>query len=348
MKKKKNPTLREIAQKSGYSVTAVSFALRDSPQIASKTRLKIQKIAQKLGWTPNPMVSAWMSHLRSTKSISYQGNLAFLYNRKIPFKQADLGIQQFYQGAIQYASQFGYQVELISTQEPLVSGERLTKILKSRGIQGLIIGGFAPSNLSSIDWSQFSCATAGYSIQQPRFHRVCTDLRKAFRKLLSQSLQLGYQKIGSIIPDSLDQICENSHLDVFCHEIEKKSSSIKIPPFHSHEPSESNYKNLLKKWIQKYQPDLIVGSLNKQLNQLKEIGLQIPKKVGFVTLNCTSDSHQVSGIAQSHAHSGALTAELVIDQLNRNERGIPSTPKTILHEEFSWFNGKTTTKNSRN
>lgn len=46
-------TIQDIANKSGVTISTVSRALSDSPKISAKTKERIKKIAQDMGYTPN-------------------------------------------------------------------------------------------------------------------------------------------------------------------------------------------------------------------------------------------------------------------------------------------------------
>lgn len=46
-------TIGDIAKEAGVSKGAVSYALNDKPGVSDETRLKVRKIAERLGWTPN-------------------------------------------------------------------------------------------------------------------------------------------------------------------------------------------------------------------------------------------------------------------------------------------------------
>ena len=45
--------LKDIAREAGVSVMTVSKALRDAPDIAAKTKLRIGDLAKRMGYTPN-------------------------------------------------------------------------------------------------------------------------------------------------------------------------------------------------------------------------------------------------------------------------------------------------------
>lgn len=65
MQSDRQVTLKQIALEAGVSVMTVSRALRNQPSSASATRQRIQQIAERLGYRPNPLVSALMSYRRS-------------------------------------------------------------------------------------------------------------------------------------------------------------------------------------------------------------------------------------------------------------------------------------------
>jgi LacI family transcriptional regulator, galactose operon repressor len=50
---RKRPTLKTISQLSGLAVPTVSRALSDAPDISDKTKKKVRKIAQEIGYQPN-------------------------------------------------------------------------------------------------------------------------------------------------------------------------------------------------------------------------------------------------------------------------------------------------------
>ena len=64
----KNPVrMQEIASAAKLSVATVSRALNNHPAIPKKTRVRVQKVARKLGYRPNAMIGALMAQIRSRK-----------------------------------------------------------------------------------------------------------------------------------------------------------------------------------------------------------------------------------------------------------------------------------------
>ena len=53
-------TLSDIAKEAKVHVTTVSLALRDHPRIPAETKQRIKDLAKKMGYAPDPILSAWL------------------------------------------------------------------------------------------------------------------------------------------------------------------------------------------------------------------------------------------------------------------------------------------------
>src|ERR1700712_1561557 len=77
-------TLSVIAAQVGCSKNTVSLALRSDPQIPVTTRDVIRKVADKLGYRPNAVVSHLMAQLRSSQTARFQAKLALVNAHRDP------------------------------------------------------------------------------------------------------------------------------------------------------------------------------------------------------------------------------------------------------------------------
>ena len=76
----KRATIRDIARQAGVSKSTVARALSNAPRIAPETRLKIRTLAKKMGYRPDPVLSALAANRwRSRKGLKGMP-LAFIYN----------------------------------------------------------------------------------------------------------------------------------------------------------------------------------------------------------------------------------------------------------------------------
>src|SRR5882724_6608619 len=72
------PTLRSIAREVGVSHATVSMALRNHPLISAKTRQRVRRVADRLGYRPDPEVAKLMHHLRLKHKARFQSTIAAL------------------------------------------------------------------------------------------------------------------------------------------------------------------------------------------------------------------------------------------------------------------------------
>ncbi len=98
---------------------------------------------------------------------------------------------------------------------------------------------------------------------------------------------------------------------------------------------------MLAKWLQKYDPDVVV-SYNAVSKSLKDLGDQIPKALGFASLDVEGNFH-LSGINQNNFHIGQKAVDVLVGMLQRGERGIPAIPHRLLVES-TWNPGTTLRK----
>ncbi len=71
-------TQRDVARKAGVSHVTVSLALRGSPSSTEQTRNRIVKIADTLGYSPDPMLTALSSYRKQNRPEAYHANIAWL------------------------------------------------------------------------------------------------------------------------------------------------------------------------------------------------------------------------------------------------------------------------------
>ena len=72
------PTLREIARRAGVSHTTISLSLRNHPSIPERTRVRLRRLADRLGYRSNVLVSALMSQVRQKQHKSAPEVVGFL------------------------------------------------------------------------------------------------------------------------------------------------------------------------------------------------------------------------------------------------------------------------------
>lgn len=71
---------------------------------------------------------------------------------------------------------------------------------------------------------------------------------------------------------------------------------------------------------------------------IRDAGLQLPRDVGMIRPHVNDRALGVAGFIFDDAEVGAAAIDLVVEQLNHNERGVPDMVKRVLLPG-RWFEG---------
>jgi len=331
-------TLKDIAQKSGVSVMTVSRALRNHPNLATKTRARILQMVERLQYRPNPMVSALMKYRGASRSIPAKLVLGMITNFETRDGWKDYPIhKEFLDGAVICAERHGYHLEEFWLREPRMTNERLSQILYTRNILGLLIAPLkVPFGHLRLDWEKFSVIALGHSLAWPPFNRVVDQQFHSIRLALHRVRKLGYHRPGLALRASFDQSAHHHWAGGFLVEQETRGPSKRVPLFvvHDREWNEDQF----QKWFLKNRPDVVLGLDDEIVAWLEHVGARVPQDVGFLHLNCPDTSGRYAGVYHNGPAVGAAAVDFLVDMMHRNERGIPPLPKWVL-VEGSWQEG---------
>lgn len=332
--------LKDIARECGVSQMTVSRALRSDPKVSASLKKTIQQTAARLGYRPNPFVSALMSHRRAGKPLDYNLKLGFITNfpTRNGWRKFRL-YREFYEGAATGADRHGYGVEEFWLAEPGMTPERLKGILLARSIPGLI---FAPLPVSEgrleLDCEHFAAVAIGFSLVHPTLHRVSNYQFRSMRLLLAQLSDLGYQRPGLALPKSLDDRVLHQWLGAFLVD-QPAARKTPLPLFVV--PDEKWNNEGFDSWLQRSRADAVISQTDEVLGWLRASGHSVPHDIGFAHLDCPDLEGPTSGICQNGHEIGVAAADMLIGVLQRNERGVPVLPRTMLIEG-AWVEGATT------
>src|SRR5688500_7367481 len=160
-------TVRTVAAAAGVSAMTVSLALRNHPRIPPATRLLVQKAAAKLGYRPDPVVAKLMHHLRVRRKPGFQASIAALTT--VPAGEELPYLRDIVRSARTRAEQLGYAYEVHRIEEADKPREGLQRMLRARGVEGLILLPMAmPSPVTALlNWQEFSVVTTTHAVLEP-------------------------------------------------------------------------------------------------------------------------------------------------------------------------------------
>lgn len=333
-------TMKEVAEKAGVSASTVCRALGSNPQIPEATREKIRKVAESLGYRPDPLLSAFASRRRGKVAGSEVTTIAYVTNfpqamewMKNPF------YRRGFKGAEARANELGFKLEHFWLREDGMTGERLSRILYNRGISALCV---APTpqvrGHLSLDWEKFSCATMGYSILRPNLHRTTPHHFHGILSAYRELKRLGYRKIGFCLfagtSKRVDELWTAGALLV-----QKYNPKVRMPMYLFNDSTLSK----VPAWCKKEGVDVVLSDNQVVMQQLVKSGIRVPGEVDFATLSWVDVEPEIAGVDQRPDKIGAAAIDLVIGQLQRGDRGIPDVPITTM-VEGQWMPGPSLTR----
>jgi LacI family transcriptional regulator len=337
--------MQQIADAAGVSRMTVSLALRNHPRITAETRERIQRIARDLGYRPDPEIAKLMAHLRRTRPSTHRSTIALLTaaGRPEPWR-FNRHFAKFYEGAVRRADEMGYKLEEFWLKQPGLTGRRLTKILHTRSIEGLLIGPYArPSAHLSLDLAQFAAAEYGQNVWRPRLHRADHNQFQGVLLAIRQLRRLRYRRIGLVVLEGYDRrvmhAWEGAYL--FCQQ--RIARPDRLPALVTRTVDFSFF----ARWFEKHRPEAVIASHLEVKDWLARLGVRLPQDAGFAYLDWLDESNACAGINQHYDQIAAAAVDLVVGQLRRNERGAPAFPKLVLIEG-DWVDGPTAPRRPNN
>lgn len=331
-------TMQMIADEAGVSRMAVSLALRNSPKISPATRERIRKIAERLGYRPNPLVSALMTQLRDIRRVPRPTTIAYVTAYPTPDGwRRPGGFVEFFEGAKARAEALGYTLEEWWAANPAMSHQRLCEILYNRNIHGVLVAPMPASGSTlGFDWPRFATATIAFSVAEAALHRASNDQYQSMLMALHELTKLGYRKIGMAITEEQDLRVQRKWSAGYLVYQQGIPEAQRVPPL----LTDVSFPQLFTKWYEAHRPDAILSQEPRCIEYLGRLRLQVPRDVGFAHLSLTDAEVGLAGINQNGRIVGASAIDLIDGQLRRNERGLSSTPKTVLIQG-RWISGPT-------
>lgn len=373
----KNPARRttqsDVAKVAGVNRATVSLALSKHPGIPEKTRTRIEAIALKLGYVPDPMLAALASYRNSMRPSGYRGTLAWFAETAPDYRWRDVDQFVTYLSAARNAAKrLGYQVEVFDVSEMGVTWSRAAAIAQARGIRGILVcpQPHANTNLEAFPWDRFSAVTFGYSLTRPLLHSVTAAHYVGVRQLMHELHVRGYRRIGCAIRPEHDSRIMNLFTAGFLTAGHLLPSLRLLDPC----PDDGHYDGprneragagtQLQAWLEKEQPDALITGTPAALPLLAKWGVKIPGSLGLACASIAQRSAKpsgspvtaaksrrsassrpkaeadLSGIVEDDERIGEAAVDLLVAMIQRGERGIPEKPQRVLITGH-WHEGNT-------
>lgn len=193
MKKTNHTTVKDVAEKAGVSPSTVSRVISNHPKISEKTKSKVLKIMEELGYYPNAIARSLASKKTGTIGVI------------LPSRSQDLLLNPFFpealRGILKGSSSFSYDVLLSSSSEGKSELQILKTFIRSSKVDGIILMSSSIDDecqdyLNSIEFP-FSLIGSPYDHKE-KVNHVDNDNYMAAYELTTYLSMIGRKKIALI------------------------------------------------------------------------------------------------------------------------------------------------------
>jgi DNA-binding LacI/PurR family transcriptional regulator len=325
----RNVGLREVAAEVGVSVMTVSLALRNSPKIAERTRIKVKEAAAKLGYRPDPEIARLMSRLRARSSNRSYTSIAVVDLSKRAGTRYNAYADAVLTGALERAKSLGYHAFEASLVSMGCGPERLLSILKHRGVSGIVLLPPAvPMILPlGLNWSDFAVVSTTYAITPDVTNRVVPHQFLDMCRILRRLTAAGFRKIGFAF--ETDYEARTLYHFTAAITLAGLADMIQRTPLRT----EIADKHILP-WIKEKRPEVILSAF---VEQLKPFIDKVPQSRRPLLYSIGRTPLPDVPFWEQHPHRiGSYAVNVLVGMIQNSEFGLLESPATVmLHGTFT-------------
>jgi DNA-binding LacI/PurR family transcriptional regulator len=323
------PTLRSLAAEAGVSAMAFSLALRNSPEIAPKTRERLKRLARLRGYRPDPTITKLMQHLRVHSSARFRANICGLTQTRSWPSTVDFDERE--NNALnRRAREIGFAFGTIEIGAD-TKGPQLQRILLSRGVEGLVMMSLAGQcDLSELlDWKRFSVVSVTASVVAPSFHSVMPNHYDNMLRVCRELASRGYRRIGMAISRDWDERVRHRWTGGLAWQNEFGNTS-PVPAFIDETRGPAVADPGFSAWLRRHNPDaLVLHAIDSGLLDNALSTLPLRKRPKVITMNWPNRLAD-AGIDQRAEEIGTVAINLLAGMILQGERGIPSLANVTM------------------
>lgn len=329
-----------IAREAGVHQTTVSLALRRDPRLRPETIERVRVAAARLGYVPDPMLTALAAYRRARRPSARHGAMAWVtqWPEREGWRCRPMFVQ-FFEGARRRAAELGYGLEEFWLEPGGLTARRASDILHARGVLGLIL---APQpdgvTQAELDWPRFSAVAIGPTLRRPALHVVSNSQFRTVRTLCAALAERGYQKIGYAIESRIDERMDgqwSAAFDRFQRDLPaaRRTRRFEQPP----------EREAFRAWFGRERPDVVIGCAERVAERVAEENAAPERRdapVGFAMIGVVDGASGYAGMDENAPLVGATAAERLATLIQLGERGVPSVATRTLIDA-AWVEGRT-------
>jgi LacI family transcriptional regulator len=321
-------TLKQLAKELKVSISTVSKALRDSPEISVQTIEKVKYLANKYNYRPNKIALSLKSNRTLTIGVIIPDILNRFYSKVL-------------NGIHDSADQYGYDVITINTKESIIKEVDSLQIFSSGTVDGVIIA-MSEETLNKNDYSHLKEFTMKETpivmfdrvTDKINCDKVIIDDFDAIYNEVKSLKDLGRKKIGFI--STINEL----NVGKYRANGFRKASFDFFGKFDENlilRISKNRDKHIeIEKFLKKNKPDAVIsadilcGVIS--INIARNLNIEVPKElsvVGFGDKTISEySSPKLTTIYQHGTEIGNRSVDLLVDRMNSKWFGLNKNPNS--------------------
>lgn len=324
-----NITLKEIAEKLGISITTVSKALKNYPDVSEKTRKAVIDLAQELHYTPNSFAVNLRTKESKTIGLIIPEVMHHFFSNII-------------NSIIEEAEKNGYLVIILQSNESIELEIKQVELLINKRVDGILISLSNESNynehLQNIINRKIPLVMFDKIAKLANCSKVIINDQKAAINAVQHLIDQGCKKIAHIRGPENPQ----NAIDRFIgYKKALEKNNITFDPNLVYTCKNVTFEEGIEfaKQIINEHPDVdgifVITDLVAVglLSHFNEIGIKVPQQIAVIGFSNWFISQvftpKISTVDQPSHEMGTVAIKLLLEEINSNKDKIPFSPKTI-------------------
>ncbi len=319
-----------LAAELSLSESTISRALKGDRRISADTRERVNSAATRLGYRPNPLVSALMAVRKNRAGTGEVGTIALItdYHGKDGWRTKDV-CRWEYEGICRRADEMGYRVEEFAMKDFKYDGHRISKTLIARGIRGVLLGFTRDRKVfPEFPIEAFSVAGLSTYFREMAVNRANFHGFHNVQLALDEIRKLGHRRTGLIVPELNNRVSGHLWSGAALEWQRRLPGDERCSPL---VPKAGEEEAGFSAWMKREKPDSILAYKLPVKSWLSKLGLRVPTDIHLSYLYRTKEEMtDWPGIDGNLDMVGGAAFDLVIEGLHTNRTGAPAHPKEVL------------------
>lgn len=320
--------LKEVAADAGVSISTAAAALRGEGTVNANTRKRVEASAKRLGYRKNT-AAALMSR---QSNRGHQKAVLCAWLTAYP----NIGPQPYpWHMAVRHARAAADEAGVLFDHFNIANETQARQVLRqltARGFDGIVAGRNPMNRPPGFPWDQFCVITTEQALAADGFDVVRSNFFRSTLGILLHLRRSGYSRIG---------VCLREHTPRHPDDEARYGGTVAFLDLHVDRaqripPLRLSYRcpdaeKLMETWINKYKPQIVIGSNEEELFLIERAGFQVPGQISYAALHVVEcHAGHVAGLQHNEEVIPRVAISALFEKMRHGLRGLSPLPREIV------------------